>query len=415
MRQVLFRIPCPGIPDGIPLYGYGAMLFVALLVCNWVAGKRAEKDGIAKERVQDLAIWLVLFGLIGARTTYLLQEKGLTLQRFFSEFIRIWDGGIILYGAVIGGVIGLLLAYVFVLRRYNLSIWKMADIIAPSFALGLCIGRFGCLLNGCCFGNVVCSDLPAVHFPLSAPPRYVLTEAGLQTAAGFTTSQKSGEDLCTVDAVEPGSEAEHHGLQPGDIIVAVNGKPLMTFDDKPIQDQLVVTFKEGNGTDSKPFASYPKCVQFIDSLRAQGKEIVSVADGLDDHLVREWPRGLNELSLRVRRGTQEVDIGPFSPRSLGLHPTQVYESVSMGLAFLLLTAFYPFHRRDGQVVALLMLCYGLHRFLNEQLRNDPRPESFESYISIGLIAASIALIFWLWRQPAAGTASLRKTEGLQSP
>jgi prolipoprotein diacylglyceryltransferase len=387
------------------------MLFVALLVCNWVAGKRAEEEGVAKERVQDLAIWLVLFGLIGARTTYLLQEKGITLQRFFSEFLRIWDGGIILYGAVIGGVIGLLLAYVFVLRRYQLSTWKMADIIAPAFALGLCIGRFGCLLNGCCFGNVVCSHVPAIDFPLSAPPRYVLTEAGLQTSAGFTTTQKEGEDPCTVDAVEPGSEAEHHGLQPGDVIVAVNGKPIMIFNDKPVKDQLLVTLNDG---DVRPFRSYPECVQGIAVLRAEGKEIVSVADGLDEHLVRDWPRGLNELSLRVRRGMREVDLPPFSPRSLGLHPTQVYESVSMGLAFLLLTAFYPFHRRDGQVIALLMLCYGLHRFLNEQLRNDPRPVGFENYISIGLIVAALALSLWLWRQPATATPASRKTEALQS-
>src|SRR5262249_60391043 len=86
----------------------------------------------------------------------------------------------------------------------------------------------------------------------------------------------------------------------------------------------------------------------------------------------------------------------------GLHPTQLYEVVSMGLMFLLLTAYFPLRRATGQVAAVLMVGYGIHRSLNEILRDDPRPVGFELAGSVVLIAGGLAL--WVWRQnrpPAA--------------
>jgi prolipoprotein diacylglyceryl transferase len=180
MRQVIFRIPIPGTADGLPIYGYGLMLFVAFIVCTWLAGRRAQKEGIAKEHIQDLAIWLFVGGLLVARFTYLIKYSPYPLFSwdFLSQFPRIWDGGVILYGAVIGGMIGYALAHHFIIRKHHLSGWKIADIAAPSVALGIALGRIGCLLNGCCYGHVACPHCPGVSFPLSAPPRYELVQAG---------------------------------------------------------------------------------------------------------------------------------------------------------------------------------------------------------------------------------------------
>src|SRR4051812_19407548 len=109
MQQVLWRIPIKTewFPGGIPIYGFGMMLFLAFLVCTWLAGRRAQRAGLPKELIQDLAIWLFLPGLIGARITYLLQDPNeRTVIEFFKDFVRIWDGGIILYGAVLGALVG---------------------------------------------------------------------------------------------------------------------------------------------------------------------------------------------------------------------------------------------------------------------------------------------------------------------
>src|SRR5262249_19013862 len=159
-------------------------------------------------------------------------------------------------------------------------------------------------------------------------PRYALTHAGYQTAAGFTLSE-TAVDGRTVGVVESDSPAARAGLKAGDVIVKV----------------------------------------IPGSLPSAERAINSFVD-LHNALVTQWPRGENSLILQVRRGNEEVSVGPFSPRTLGLHPTQLYEAISMALVFFLIATYFPFRRRPGEVMAVLMFCYGLQRYFNEMLRND---------------------------------------------
>jgi phosphatidylglycerol:prolipoprotein diacylglycerol transferase len=354
MRQVLFWVPIkiPGwLPNGIPLYGFGVMLFVAFFVGLWLASRRAVKEGVRKELIQDLALWLLIGGIVGGRLA------GAPL----SEFLWFWEGGLVLYGAIIGALVAYALAYFLLVRRQHVPTWKLADIMAPSLALGIGIGRFGCLLNGCCFGNVACPDCFGLQFPLSGAPRYTLVEQGLQTAAGFTMNQ-AATDQRNVGSVAPDSAAAASGLRPGDVIVQVD-------------DQKIDKYAQ-----------------------------------LEDYLGRGlgWRRGKNTVSFKVERGGKVVDIPPFAPHTLKLQPTQLYESISMFLLTGLLISYFPFRRQVGEVTALLMIGYGIHRSLNELLRGDPRPIGFERYISLFLIAAGI--LFFVWFRYSA--ASLIKTEGL---
>ncbi len=346
MYQVLFRIPLKTqwTPEGIPIYGFGLMLFLAFVACTWLAGRRAQQEGIAKERVQDLGIWIFVGGIVGARIVFMIQY-----HRPPEEFFKIWEGGLVFYGSAIGGVVGYLLAYVFVIRRYNLSSWQLADIVAPCVALGLCLGRIGCFLNGCCYGNVAaCDYCPSTQFYLCSPAYYPLVKDGYQTAAGFTL-RDDANDL-TVDKVVPKSPAEDAGLQPGDVIEKVNG------------------------------------------------EQVPTSHALEDALFgREWKRGETVLHLTVLRAGQPVDLS-YVPRTLGLHPTQLYESISMGLLFLLLTAFYPFRQRYGEVFILFMIGYSIHRFLNEMLRNDtaPLPDGLTLSENGSILFFLAAIVLWVW-------------------
>ena len=347
MHQVLFRLPWLDIP----VYSFGMMLFAAFVVCTWVSGRQAEKEGIAKEHIQDLAMWLFLGGILGARVTFLIAED-LSPWQMLRQVYRIWDGGLILYGSFVGGLLGYLGAYHFVLRKHGIPTWKMIDVIAPSVAVGICLGRVGCLLNGCCYGHVACANCPKVDYPLSAPARYLLVRDGYQTAAGFTIASR---EPVRVDAVEPGSPAAVSGLKSRDQIVEVDGRPVHSMID---------------------LSTY-------------------LADSA------EWTRGKADLQLTVVHAGQEdpVTLPAFKPRTLALHPTQVYESISMALLFFLLMALYPFRRHDGEVMALGMVCYGIHRYVNELLRFDPRPGKFESYVSLLLIGSGVLLGLWLWRKP----------------
>src|SRR5215475_11458528 len=191
MQQVLYRLRIPGLlPDGIPLYGYGLMLFVAFLACIAVTGRLAKRQGIAKETVQDLAIWLFLGGLIGARAAFLLLQGNVkSAWDFIVQFPKLWDGGVIFYGGAIGGAIAFALAYRYQVRKLNISVWKVMDILAPALALGLCLGRVGCLLNGCCYGDVSCPHCVGIQFPIAAPARFEMVHRGYQTAAGFTLDE----------------------------------------------------------------------------------------------------------------------------------------------------------------------------------------------------------------------------------
>jgi prolipoprotein diacylglyceryltransferase len=359
MRQVLFHLPIyffPALPDGIPIYGYGMMLFVAFVACTFLASWRAQKEGIAKEHLQDLAIWIFVFGIVGARLTFMIQYH----QQFDSpwQFFRIWDGGLVFYGSAIGGLIGYVLAYFFVLRKYRISTWKVADIVAPCAALGLCLGRFGCFLNGCCYGNVACPDCPKVHFPLSSPARYDLVRKGLQTPAGFTIAGPGVPVV--VERVEPGSPAYASGLRDGDIIVKADGR---------------------------------------DMTRGNGPGPLTV------YLLEDWPKGKTDLTLTVKHKNEAEakELPAFAPQTLGLHPTQLYESISMALLFLVLMAYYPFKRHDGAVMVLFMLGYAVHRFLNEILRKDTDPVAFGMTLSqngsILVFLGALCMAWWLWRKP----------------
>src|SRR5262249_24358853 len=108
MQQVLFHIPY----IGLPIYGFGAMLVVALFLCTWLAGRRAEKEGVAKEHIQDLAFWIVIAGILGARVVFMIQF-GVP----WWKFLNVWEGGLVFYGALAGGVVGYLLGYRYILRR----------------------------------------------------------------------------------------------------------------------------------------------------------------------------------------------------------------------------------------------------------------------------------------------------------
>jgi prolipoprotein diacylglyceryltransferase len=363
MQQVLFRLPFQipfiGSPAGIPIFSFGITLGVAVILCTWLAGRRARKEGVSPDLILDLAAWLVIGGILGARTVYLLNDPHVTgVVDFFKSLLKIWDGGIVLYGAFLGGLASYLLAYFLVFRRKHVFTAQLADIIAPSLALGVGIGRIGCFFNGCCYGMVACAacavPVQSIHFPVSAPAGYALVRGGLQTAAGFTLSDNlTSEDGVTVGRVEPGSPAEAAGLKAGDLIVAIDNIPLAQKDKQPL---LV----------------------------------------LNSYLGNEREHGKTDLTLTVRRaGADAQTLSAYTPRTLGLLPTQLYETTSMVLLFLMLSAFYPLRSRYGMVMALLMVGYGMHRWLNERLRADPRPNDFESYGSLICIGGGLILAAYL--------------------
>jgi phosphatidylglycerol:prolipoprotein diacylglycerol transferase len=118
--------------------------------------------GIAGEQIADLVVpWLLLGGVLGARVLYIATYWRESFARQpWSEIFMIQRGGLVYYG----GLIGASLAVILFARWKKIPLWKLADVLTPSIALGSMFGRLGCLMNGCCHGRPC--DLPwAIRFP----------------------------------------------------------------------------------------------------------------------------------------------------------------------------------------------------------------------------------------------------------
>lgn len=159
MQKIAFHL------GSFTIYWYGVLVALGLLAGLWTAGRRAPLSGVRSETVIDLGPWLILGTIVGARGLYVLSywREAFAGQSLWQIF-NIRGGGLVFYG----GLIGASLACILYVRFRRLPLWKIADVLAPSIALGHSFGRIGCLMNGCCFGRAC--DYPwAIHFPNDHP------------------------------------------------------------------------------------------------------------------------------------------------------------------------------------------------------------------------------------------------------
>ena len=143
MYPILFRI------GSFPVNTYGVFLALAFLCAIFVTVRLAARDGLPKEKIYDLCLWLLLSSLIGSKFLMFFTEPEYRQNPkllFSLDFLR--SGGVFY-----GGLIGAILAAVFLMRRWKLPWWKTADACAPGIALGNFFGRQGCFSAGCCWGK----------------------------------------------------------------------------------------------------------------------------------------------------------------------------------------------------------------------------------------------------------------------
>ena len=155
MHPIAFQL------GSLTIRSYGVMMALAFLAGLWRATRRAHRTNVAGEIIADVTLWLMLGSIAGARVAYVTTYwKTEFANGPISEIFMIQHGGLVFYG----GLIGAIAAGTGYLLWKKLPLWKIADILAPSIALGSVFGRIGCLLNGCCYGYAC--NLPwAIHFP----------------------------------------------------------------------------------------------------------------------------------------------------------------------------------------------------------------------------------------------------------
>ncbi len=341
-------------PGGLPIRGYGVMLLAGIVSGVSLAAYRARQGGLDSETIISLAIWLVICGVIGARLFYVVEywdEKfaGRSVRDTLLEVINVPQGGLVIYGGFLGAAAG----FVAFVRKHKLPLPAMADLVAPSLMIGLAFGRIGCLLNGCCYGGQ--TDWPwHVTFPRESPPYE--DQAARGELLGFRLETRDGQPA-VVTRVDSGSPPDAAGLRLGDSIEAINGQPITS-----LADAKDLTFKS--------FGSK------------------------------------RPLELKLQ-GNKTVQIAPIEPpaRSLPVHPTQIYSAIDAGLLGWLLWSYFPFRRRDGECLALLLTIHPITRFLLEVIRTDEPTVfgtglSISQNISIALLACAAVIWWYLIRQPS---------------
>jgi phosphatidylglycerol:prolipoprotein diacylglycerol transferase len=170
----------------LPIFGFGAMLFIGFTAGAWTASRRASRIGMQPEMIWDIGIWLFLAGVIGCRLFYCIQYGSRmfyndvnghhvlkSLPQLIFAAIDLPDGGLVYYGGIPAGM----LAAAWFCHKRQINLLALGDVLIPSLFLGMALGRIGCFLNGCCYGDRC--DLPwGVHFPMGSVPDMSLVRDG---------------------------------------------------------------------------------------------------------------------------------------------------------------------------------------------------------------------------------------------
>lgn len=142
MYPILFNI------GDWPVYSYGVLLAAAYLIGLQLAVVRARRAGVDPARVMDLGIYLIIAALVGAKLMLIAVDWNYFRQQPAELLSLVRAGGVFYGGLIAAAIVGFVLV-----RRYKLNAWTTADLMAPGVALGHVVGRFGCLLAGCCYGR----------------------------------------------------------------------------------------------------------------------------------------------------------------------------------------------------------------------------------------------------------------------
>ncbi|GIV80281.1 MAG: prolipoprotein diacylglyceryl transferase [Litorilinea sp.] len=128
---------------------YSLIILLAILVGIWVARREAKRRGLGREVIDDLAIWLVPAGIVGARLFHVADHWDHVYSLDPIRVLYIWQGGLAIWGGVFGG----LTALVVLAWRRGWRVPVLLDTLAPAEALGQGLGRIACVITGDAMGK----------------------------------------------------------------------------------------------------------------------------------------------------------------------------------------------------------------------------------------------------------------------
>ncbi len=143
------------------IHWYGVIIASGVVIALWLAVHEGKRQGIPEDDFYDYLLWALPIAIICARIYYVIFQWSY-YQHHPDEIIAIWDGGIAIYGAILGGLIVMI---IFCRHRF-IPIWTMLDVVSPTVILAQGIGRWGNFMNQEAFGKITTKvALQAQHLP----------------------------------------------------------------------------------------------------------------------------------------------------------------------------------------------------------------------------------------------------------
>ena len=127
---------------------YGVILAIAYLVGIWLLRRKARDEGLPEQKIFDFSLYVLAAAILGAKALLVIVEWRHYVEnpRSLVEVLR--SGGVFYGGLIAATTVG-----IWYMKKHRLPAWKIADMGAPSIALGEAIGRWGCFAAGCCYGK----------------------------------------------------------------------------------------------------------------------------------------------------------------------------------------------------------------------------------------------------------------------
>lgn len=158
---------------GLDVYWYGVIITAAMLLSFFIVLGLCKNKGQPKELAYDMVFFIIPLGIIGARLFSVIFDEGSTIQDFF----KFREGGMSIIGAIIGGVIGIIILSL--VKKKNFL--ALSDIVAPVLILSQAIGRWGNFFNQEIYGREV-TETAFQTFPFAV---YIDAEGGWFEALFF--------------------------------------------------------------------------------------------------------------------------------------------------------------------------------------------------------------------------------------